>query len=303
MAGSVSLAFAHPGDRAARTAGPEVADRLLLTDYLIETEIGAFQPERGRTQRLRFNIAVEVRHPGDIDDDVDRILSYDRITEAIDTALASERLNLLETLAERVAALVLADPLALRIFIRIEKLDLGPGALGVEIVRVRQDVAPEAVEEARPHIVVLGPDALCAPQLPRWLDDLEEDGLPAILCVGGPAGEAPEVGKAGPQRRIDLLELEQSAWTLAARDPRCVVVGTRTELDWAMRRGRISVWAPSKMVLDATDPPEGAEATVLALWLARDILADRVTFVGVSAPAEGGVRTLRADTDRLTGTA
>ena len=40
---------------------------------------------------------------GPIDDDVDRILSYDRVTEAIATELAVERLALLETLAERVA--------------------------------------------------------------------------------------------------------------------------------------------------------------------------------------------------------
>ena len=34
-------------------------------------------------------------------DDVDRILSYDRLTEAIAIELGAERLNLLETLAQR----------------------------------------------------------------------------------------------------------------------------------------------------------------------------------------------------------
>jgi dihydroneopterin aldolase len=63
--------------------------------------------------RLRFDIVVEVgRRSGDIDDDVDRILSYDTLVAAIDRALADERLNLLETLAERIAALVLAEPMA-----------------------------------------------------------------------------------------------------------------------------------------------------------------------------------------------
>ena len=70
-----------------------------------------------------------------IEDDVDRILSYDRVTEAITIELNVERLNLLETLAERIADRILIEPQAIRVFVRIEKLDRGPGALGVEIVR------------------------------------------------------------------------------------------------------------------------------------------------------------------------
>ena len=49
--------------------------------------------------------------------------------------LSEERLNLLETLAERVAERILLAPQAQRVFVRIEKLDRGPGNLGVEIVR------------------------------------------------------------------------------------------------------------------------------------------------------------------------
>ena len=65
---------------------------------------------------------------------------------------------------------------------------------------------------------------------------------------------------APAQRRIDLLAIEQNAWVLAGRDPRCVVVASRTEIDWAMRHGQIVVWAPSKMVLDAVDGPGGPAA-------------------------------------------
>ena len=53
---------------------------------------------------------------------------------------AAERLNLLETLAEKVAERLLAEPAAMRVFVRIEKLDVGPYALGVEIVRSRAEV-------------------------------------------------------------------------------------------------------------------------------------------------------------------
>ena len=59
------------------------------------------------------------------------------VTEAIAAELASERLNLLETLAERTAERILAEPQAMRAFVRIEKLDRVSGSLGVEIERRR----------------------------------------------------------------------------------------------------------------------------------------------------------------------
>ncbi|NCU21577.1 diguanylate cyclase, partial [Candidatus Falkowbacteria bacterium] len=89
-------------------------------------------------------------------------------------------------------------------------------------------------------------------------------------------------------RRIDLLAIEQNAWVLAARDPRCVVVATRTEIDWAMKQGRMIVWAPSKIVLDAVDGPKAParDAVALALWLAESLAAARLELHGsVSAPA------------------
>ena len=104
MTTDITLAFAHPEERAEALAGADPRDRISLRDHVVEVEIGAFQQERGTRQRIRFNVVVEVRpHPAPLEDDVDRILSYDRITEAIAAELASERLNLLETLAERVA--------------------------------------------------------------------------------------------------------------------------------------------------------------------------------------------------------
>ena len=83
-------------------------DRLSVRDHIVEVEIGAFQQERGTTQRVCFNVVVEIAPlPADLDDDVDRILSYDKVTEAIGYELARERLALLETLAERIAERIL----------------------------------------------------------------------------------------------------------------------------------------------------------------------------------------------------
>ena len=93
------------------------------------------------------------------------------------------------------------------------------------------------------------------------------------------------------QRRIDLLSIEQNAWVLAARDHRCVVVSTRTELDWAMKNGQICVWAPSKVVLDAVDGPsaKGADAVALASWFAATFDAREMLVIGDDGPVAAPV--------------
>ncbi|MFP1643230.1 dihydroneopterin aldolase [Pontitalea aquivivens] len=309
MTSDITLAFAHPEERAEASAGADPRDRISLRDHVVEADIGAFQQERGHSQRLRFNVVAEVRpHPAPLEDDVDRILSYDRITEAIAAELAAERLNLLETLAERVAERVLAEPQAMRVFVRIEKLDRGPGALGVEIVRSRAGVPVQALaadgsaQALHPLVVYLSNAAIAAPDLPARLDALQATGLPVILTVGLPDSPAPQTGHRPTQRRIDLLAIEQNAWVLAARDPRCVVVATRTEIDWAMKHGQMIVWAPSKIVLDAVDGPKAPahNAVALTLWLAETLAATRLELHGdVSAPAGSRVPVLPVPLDGL----
>ena len=307
MSNEARLAFAHPSERAAAMAGDEPLDRISLRDHIVEVEIGAFQAERGVTQRVRFNVVVEVRPlSGPIDDDVDRILSYDRVTEAIQAELAVERLALLETLAERVAERILLEPQAVRVFVRIEKLDRGPGALGVEIVRAREGAGPvlaQPGEVPHPQLVYLSNAAIASPHLPGWLDQLEASGQPLILCVGPDDAPAPQVPHRMAQRRIDLLAIEQNCWVLAARDDRCVVVETRTELDWAMKNGQTCVWAPSKIVLDAVETPSAQprDAVALAAWFAATFAAQDMLVVGAELPAEARVplRAMPADQAQL----
>ena len=295
MTTDTRLAFAPPSERAAATAGPEPLDRISLRDHIVSVEIGAFQAERGVTQRICFNVVVEVRPlTGPVDDDVDRILSYDRVTEAIAYELSDERLNLLETLAERVADRILLERQAMRVFVRIEKLDRGPGALGVEIVRAR-DAAPDARTDAaevpHPELVYLSNDAIASSHLAGWLDQLHAMGRPLILCVGASDTPAPHVAHKMAQRRIDLLAIEQNAWVLASKDDRCVVVATRTELNWALKNGQTSVWAPSKIVLDSVDTPsvQPRDAVALAAWFAATFDATEMLVIGADLPAQASV--------------
>lgn len=289
MTDDIRLAFAHPSERA-EASSKTPCDRISLRDYVVEVEIGAFQQERGTLQRVRFNVVVEVLPlTGPIDDDVDRILSYDKVTEAIGIELEAERLNLLETLAARVAERILLEPQAERVFVRIEKLDRGPFALGVEIVRARDGVdlaGQDHVEAPHPRVVYLSNAAVSSPHLSAWIDQLAAMDAPLIICVGPSDVPAPQAGNALAQRRIDLLAIEQNAWMLASRDRRCMVVGTRTELDWAMKNDQICVWAPSKIVLDAVDGPSASprDAVALVAWFAEDITAKELLVIGADAP-------------------
>lgn len=105
-----STAFQPLDARAAEMAGDTPPDRISVRDHTVEIEIGAFQAERDVTQRIRFSVVVEVApSSGAATDDVDDILSYDAVTEAITAELAAERLNLLETLAERIADRILHE--------------------------------------------------------------------------------------------------------------------------------------------------------------------------------------------------
>ena len=294
MTTDIRLAFAHPEERSVASAGADPRDRISLRDYVVEVDIGAFQQERGHRQRVLFNIVVEVRPaPQPLNDDVDRILSYDRLTEAVAAELAAERLNLLETLAERLAARILTEPQAMRVFVRIEKLDIGPFQLGVEIVRSRAEAALQVVGqdglESSVHPVVAYFDnaMIVADDLTAQLDALQSRGAPVILTVGLPDFPRAQTGHRPTQRRVDMLAMEQNAWTLAARDPRCVVVATRTEIDWAVKRGQMIVWAPSKLVLDAVDGPHDRAPLALALWLAELMAAQELIVYGAAPLPKG----------------
>lgn len=233
-------------------------DRIFLRDHVISAEIGAFQSERGRDQRLRFNLTVDLRDPAQgAGDEVDAILSYDVLVQAVATAMASQRYDLVETLAEQIAAEVLTQPQAAAIEVTVEKLDRGPGALGVTIRRTQGRAAAQGITPDWRMIVALG-------------GDLEAPSGAAVILPEAPRLPLPP---GGDQRRIALLALDQAAWALAG-ELGLEVAASRTELEAAIYSGFPVIWAPARL---AGDAPQAGEAPVdLALWLAGRLGAARV---------------------------
>jgi dihydroneopterin aldolase len=119
-----------------RQNGP--LDKIFVRDLVIPCFIGAFEEERHAKQRVRFAVEVWVYPPRErgAADDVRQVVSYDLIVKAIHEVIGAGHINLVETLAERVAAKCLAHRRAAKVRIRVEKLDRLEGAsLGVEMER------------------------------------------------------------------------------------------------------------------------------------------------------------------------
>jgi len=118
-------------------------DRVFMHDLVLDVEIGVYTHEKGVTQRVRFSVDVDVLPATDaLDDNIARAFDYDTIIKGIKDIIAEGHINLVETLAERIAEHCLRHPRASSVLVRIEKLDKEPGAVGVEIVRAKEGASP-----------------------------------------------------------------------------------------------------------------------------------------------------------------
>ncbi len=112
-------------------------DKVFVRDLVLPVSIGAYDFERNRTQRVRFNVDVELRNASRHAEDMRDVFSYDLVIDAIRLILARGHIDLVETLAERIADALLAHRDVDCVTIRVEKLDVIEGSVGVEIRRER----------------------------------------------------------------------------------------------------------------------------------------------------------------------
>jgi dihydroneopterin aldolase len=120
-----------------------VLDKIGVRGLIRDVEIGVFEEEKGRTQRVRFTVEVSIfPSPRAGNDDIADAVSYDYIVDAITKVTSQGHIQLLETLAERIADECLADRRAAKVHVVVEKLDRleGNASLCVEIER--QQPAP-----------------------------------------------------------------------------------------------------------------------------------------------------------------
>lgn len=120
-------------------------DRIFVRDFVLPVQIGAYSFEHGHTQKVRFDVTADVLRTTKSPEDMRHVFSYDIIMDGIRAIVARGHVELSEALAEQVAAHVLEDPRVMRVTVRVEKLELGPGGVGVEIERKRAKEQPSAL--------------------------------------------------------------------------------------------------------------------------------------------------------------
>lgn len=112
---------------------------VFVRDLCINAFIGVHTHELGTKQPIRINIDLTVLEQPIDDDSLDQVVDYEVIANAAKAICDEGHVNLVETLAERVAATCFNDPRIHAARIRIEKLRAiaNTTSVGVEIERLR----------------------------------------------------------------------------------------------------------------------------------------------------------------------
>jgi len=112
-------------------------DKIIVRDFVVMMMIGIYDHEYLKPQRVLFNIDVDISRIDHVPADIHDVFSYDYVTDGIQTIANEGHILFVEQMAERVAAFVLRHNRVQRIRVRVEKLDIRPGSVGVEIVRCK----------------------------------------------------------------------------------------------------------------------------------------------------------------------
>ncbi len=119
---------------------------MFIRDLVLNTFIGVHPHEQGAQQRIRVNLdmavsddgaGLQISRPAIGHDDLARVVDYEAIVNRVRKLVGTGHVQLVETLAERLAEACLNDKRIRVIRVRVEKLDVFADAtsVGVEIER------------------------------------------------------------------------------------------------------------------------------------------------------------------------
>jgi len=117
---------------------PPELRRVFVRDLVMNCSIGVHAHEHEHKQRVRLNLDLDVLEAIEpLEDDLRNVVCYDEIISAVRRIVDTGHVRLIETLAERVAGLCLADPRIRTARVQIEKLDVyqDVASVGISIVR------------------------------------------------------------------------------------------------------------------------------------------------------------------------
>ncbi len=114
--------------------------RVFVRDLVLPCLIGVHRHEQDGRQRVRINLDLEViESDGPIQDRLANVMCYEALVADVRAVVGAGHVNLVETLAERIAAVCLGNADVCAVKVRVEKLDVfaDAGSVGVEIERYR----------------------------------------------------------------------------------------------------------------------------------------------------------------------
>jgi dihydroneopterin aldolase len=99
-----------------------VPDRIAVRGITAHAHHGVYDWERERGQPFRVDAVLELdTAPAAADDDLDKTVNYAELAQRLHAVLSGNPVDLLETLAQRLADVCLADPLVDAVEITVHK--------------------------------------------------------------------------------------------------------------------------------------------------------------------------------------
>ncbi|MBO6505577.1 MAG: dihydroneopterin aldolase [Kordiimonadaceae bacterium] len=113
---------------------------VFVRDYETDAEIGVWSHEKGDTQKVRISVDLSVLEGQDHhQDQIENVVCYNEIVLGIQRIISAGHIQLVETLAEKIAAMSLENAQVIKARVKVEKLEAVKEAasVGVEIERHR----------------------------------------------------------------------------------------------------------------------------------------------------------------------
>lgn len=112
--------------------------QLFLEDVRLKARVGVYAREKKRAQTLRFDVTVDVTRASRTDE-LRAVLSYEDVMNVLRDVCAGPRVDLLETLADRIFERLFAQARVLGATVRIAKPRIfeEAGAAGIVVRRER----------------------------------------------------------------------------------------------------------------------------------------------------------------------
>ncbi len=113
---------------------------VFVRDYVTDAEIGVWSHEKGDTQKVRISVDLSVIEQAEHHQDrIENVVCYNEVVLGIQRIIEAGHIQLVETLAEKIAEMSLDNTQVIKARVKVEKLEAVKAAasVGVEIERHR----------------------------------------------------------------------------------------------------------------------------------------------------------------------